>query len=333
MAQSLARSLLAGSRQALSRAITLCESIRKDHRAQASELLDYVTKAAQEKQGGSASGSTLRVGLSGPPGVGKSSLIEKLGLGLIARGHRVAVLAVDPSSEFGGGSILGDKTRMQGLASEERAFVRPSPTRGLLGGVAANTSDAITLCEAAGYDMVFVETVGVGQSETYVSSMVDATVLVLHPHAGDGMQGIKRGITEVADLVLIHKADGGNEAKAQATQHEYVHALAHLQQRKPGWAPRVICCSCHTESGLGDVLAALRDFQETMQRSGQLQALRSRQRRSLCWQQVQALVLHRLMEDPAVAEVMRELGPAVESGDLAPRLAAERVAAVFKDSV
>ncbi len=228
--EDLAESVIAGDRRALARAITLIESTRADHRAEAAALLDKLLPAA---------GKSIRLGISGAPGVGKSTFIEAFGLHVIGQGHRVAVLAVDPSSKIGGGSILGDKTRMTDLATEERAFIRPSPAGGTLGGVARRTRESITAVEGAGFDVVVVETVGVGQSETAVADMVDMFVLMLQPGGGDDLQGMKRGIVELADLILVNKSDGELAAAAGRTAADYRHALHLLRAPTPGWTPVV----------------------------------------------------------------------------------------------
>ncbi|MEO1000643.1 MAG: methylmalonyl Co-A mutase-associated GTPase MeaB, partial [Pseudomonadota bacterium] len=249
-AEKLATGVLAGDRRALSRAITLVESSRADHRAAAAHLLDRVAGAGRE---------ALRIGLSGTPGVGKSTFLEVFGLARVAEGQRVAVLAVDPSSQTGGGSILGDKTRMAGLARAPGAFIRPSPSRSALGGVAQRTRDVIALVEAAGFDLILVETVGVGQSETMVDEMTDLFVLLLAPGGGDELQGVKRGIMEIADILLVNKADGAMAPVAERTRGDYTAAL-HLMRRRaedPEGFPKVLCVSATEGTGLPEAWEAM----------------------------------------------------------------------------
>ncbi|NVK31734.1 MAG: methylmalonyl Co-A mutase-associated GTPase MeaB, partial [Gammaproteobacteria bacterium] len=236
--QALAAELCSGNRRALSRAITLAESTRDDHRQQSAELLAAVH----------GKGKALRIGITGVPGVGKSTFIEGLGLHLIGQGHKVAVLAVDPSSTLRGGAILGDKTRMQALTQRSEAFIRPSPSGSTLGGVARRTFDAALLCEAAGYDIVLIETVGVGQSETTVASMTDVFMLLLLPGGGDDLQGIKRGIMELADLILVNKADGDSAKLANHTVADYRAALQFLPQKRPYWRCKIQAMSALTQT-------------------------------------------------------------------------------------
>ncbi len=247
-AEALAARIRAGDRRTLARAITLVESRRDDHRRRAEDLLTALMPAT---------GGALRIGISGVPGVGKSTFIEAYGRHLLARGHRVAVLAVDPSSQRSGGSILGDKTRMEALSREPDAFVRPSPAGETLGGVARRTAETILLCEAAGFDRVIVETVGVGQSEIAVADMVDLFLLLLLPGAGDELQGIKRGIVEVADLLVVNKADGGMADAAKQAAAEYRHALSLL---RGGTRPPVLLCSAAEGHGIAEVAAAIEAF-------------------------------------------------------------------------
>src|SRR3954454_24463100 len=248
----LAQHVINGDRRALARAITLAESTRSDHRAEAEALLEQVLPHA---------GGAVRVGISGAPGAGKSTFIEALGTHLVAHDHRVAVLAVDPSSTRSGGSILGDKTRMEQLTRSPDAFVRPSPTGGTLGGVARRTREAMLLCEAAGFDVVLVETVGVGQSEVAVAGMVDLFLLLLAPAAGDELQGVKRGIVELADLVVVNKADGELAAAATRTAADYGNAV-HIVRPVGTWTPRVLLSSALTGAGIEDVWATVDEQQE-----------------------------------------------------------------------
>ncbi|WP_052121509.1 methylmalonyl Co-A mutase-associated GTPase MeaB, partial [Inquilinus limosus] len=241
--EGIAARIRDGDRRALARAITLVESRRADHRERAEALLEALAPAA---------GGAVRIGISGPPGVGKSTFIESLGLHLTGQGHRVAVLAVDPSSQRSGGSILGDKTRMELLTRDPAAFIRPSPAGSTLGGVARRTRETLLLCEAAGHDVVIVETVGVGQSETAVAQMVDVFLLLLLPGAGDELQGIKRGIVEVADILVVNKADGDRKGAANHAAAEYRHALA-LLRGTGGWTPPVLQCSALENRGIDAV--------------------------------------------------------------------------------
>jgi len=242
--EHLAAAVEAGDRRALARAITLVESTRADHRLRAEALLERLMPAT---------GRAMRLGISGVPGVGKSSFIEAFGLHLIAAGHKVAVLAVDPSSKRGGGSILGDKTRMEKLSVESDAFIRPSPAGTTLGGVARRTRDALLVAEAAGFDVVIVETVGVGQSETAVADLTDMFILLLQPGGGDELQGIKRGIVELADLVIVNKADGELVAAANRAASDYRRALHLLRPVSPHWSVPVLLCSALTGAGVPEV--------------------------------------------------------------------------------
>jgi LAO/AO transport system kinase len=313
----LVRGVRAGERAALGRAITLMESGRAEHRAIAAEVLDTLLPHT---------GAAVRVGISGVPGVGKSTFIEALGSQLLDAGHRVAVLAVDPSSSLSGGSILGDKTRMQALANAPAAFVRPSPTRGTLGGVAARTREAMLLCEAAGYDVVIIETVGVGQSEVAVADMVDVFLLLLLAGAGDGLQGIKRGILEVADVLAIQKADGDNRARAEAARAELSLALQTTRPaRGAATDPVVLTCSALEGHGVADVWAALTKIQGAREADGSLQSRRARQGVRWFWRLVDEGLRARFDAHPAVAARLDAVVSAVRAGALAPTAAATEV--------
>ena len=318
--EGLAESVLAGDRRALARAITLIESTRADHRAEAAALLDRLLPAA---------GKSIRLGISGAPGVGKSSFIEAFGLQVIGQGRRVAVLAVDPSSKIGGGSILGDKTRMAGLATEERAFIRPSPAGSTLGGVARRTRESITAVEAAGFDVVVVETVGVGQSETAVADMVDMFVLMLQPAGGDDLQGMKRGIVELADLILVNKSDGELAAAAGRTAADYQHALRLLRAPTPGWTPEVRQCSALTGAGIAEVWQTVERFRRARSADGRLQQRRSEQAKAALHAELSESLLAALRRDPAVARRLADLERGVAAGRLSPATAADAVAAEF----
>ena len=320
--EDLAESVTAGDRRALARAITLIESTRADHRAAAAALLDKLLPAA---------GRSIRLGISGAPGVGKSSFIEAFGLHVIGQGHRVAVLAVDPSSKIGGGSILGDKTRMAELATEERAFIRPSPASGTLGGVARRTRESITAVEAAGFDVVVAETVGVGQSETAVADMVDMFVLMLQPAGGDDLQGMKRGIVELADLILVNKSDGELAAAAGRTAADYRHALHLLRAPTPGWTPEVRQCSALSGAGIAEVWQTVERFRQALDADGQLQRRRSEQAKAALHQELSESLLAALRSDPDVARRLADLEKRVADGRLSPAAAADAVTAAFLD--
>ena len=318
----LAHDLLAHDRRALARAITLVESTRPDHRNESDELLAEII---------AHTGGSIRVGISGAPGAGKSTLIETLGLNLVAAGHRVAVLAVDPSSTLSGGSILGDKTRMDELVRQEEAFIRPSPTGGTLGGVARRTREAMLCCEAAGFDVVIVETVGVGQSEVAVESMVDCFALIIAPGGGDELQGIKRGIVELADLVIVNKADGDMAAVAKSTSADYANALHLLRPKTNAWNARTVLCSALEKRGIDDVWTAIADHQETIRASGDLDIRRSEQSRSWLWSEISESLIDRLRSDAQVAAVIAEVEAAVVAGTLPASVAATRVLDQFSN--
>jgi LAO/AO transport system kinase len=316
----LAAAVIAGDRRALARGITLIESTRGDHRAEAMALLDALLPRA---------GQSIRVGVSGAPGVGKSSFIEAFGLHVISRGHRLAVLAVDPSSKLGGGSILGDKTRMAELAKDERAFIRPSPAGETLGGVARRTAESITAVEAAGFDVVLIETVGVGQSETAVADMVDMFVLLLQPGGGDDLQGMKRGIVELADLILVNKADGELAAAAGRTAADYRHALRLLHAPTPGWTPEVRLCSALTGAGIAEAWQAVERFRATLSADGGLQRRRGEQAKEALRRELGESLRAALRADPDVARRLVDLEERVAAGRLSPAAAADRLVASF----
>lgn len=312
--------LRAGDRAALGRAITLVESRRADDRPDADALLERLLPHA---------GGALRVGITGMPGVGKSTLIEALGRRLTAAGHRVAVLAVDPSSARSGGSILGDKTRMPELAHDPRAFIRPSPSGGALGGVARRTRETIVVVEAAGYDVVLVETVGVGQSEVMVANMVDFFLVLTLAGGGDELQGIKRGILELADLLVVTKADGDNAAAARRARAEYRGALALMQPRSPEWKPRVEVCSAVTGEGLEALWAAVEEHRVALQGSGAWDLRRGEQRVHWLWQSIRDGLEEALAGHEGVKARLGELEAAVREGRSTPDGAAAEVLAVF----
>jgi LAO/AO transport system kinase len=317
----LADGVLAGDRRAMARAITLVESRRGDHREAAQELL-----VALLPHGGGA----RRIGISGVPGVGKSTFIDQLGITLTAAGSRVAVLAVDPSSARSGGSILGDKTRMARLAVDEHAFIRPAPTAGTLGGVAQATRESMVVVEAAGYDVVLVETVGVGQSEVTVAEMVDSFLFLTLARTGDQLQGIKRGILEIADVIAVNKADGPGEIDARRAARELAGAIRMLRGHgADGWDVPVLTCAGLTGAGLDAVWQALVDHQERMRASGELAERRRAQQVRWFWQLVRDDLEHRLRAHPAVRAATPELEAAVLAGELTPALAARQVLETF----
>lgn len=316
--RDLVDGVIAGSRRALAKAITLVESTRADHRQRAQQLLDALLPH---------SGNSLRLGVSGVPGVGKSTFIEALGIYLIARGHRVAVLAVDPSSTVHGGSILGDKTRMELLSQRSEAFIRPSPSSGSLGGVAEHTREALLLCEAAGYDIIIVETVGVGQSETAVAGMTDAFVLLQLPNAGDELQAIKKGIMELADLVVFNKADL-DPAAAQLAAAQMRSALSMLHPASPNWQPPVLTLSATRKEGLAEFWDVVEKFKTTLAASGEFAARRRHQALAWMWQQIDSGLRQRFREHPAVQSALAELSVSVEAGGTTPAAAAQRLLAL-----
>ena len=314
----LSARLIAGERRALARAITLVESARPDHRTQAVALLDML--AGDGKQ-------ALRIGLSGTPGVGKSTFIEAFGLHLTGLGLRVAVLAVDPSSARSGGSILGDKTRMERLSRDPMAFIRPSPSQTELGGVGRRSREAVALCEAAGFDVVLIETVGVGQSETLVADMSDVFVLLMAPAGGDELQGVKRGIMETADLILVNKADGELKATATRTCADYAGALRLLRKRPedPEGFPKALMVSALEQNGLETAWAEMQALADWRKAEGFWDARRSAQARGWFEAEVRAGLLARLTANASVAAELARLGDAVADGAHAPGAAAAEV--------
>jgi len=318
----LARAVREGDRRALARAITLVESARADHRDDAIALLDELLPAT---------GDATRVGISGAPGAGKSTFIEALGMHLVDAGHRVAVLAVDPSSVRSGGSILGDKTRMEQLSRRREAFIRPSPSSGTLGGVARRTREAMLVCEAAGFDVVLVETVGVGQSEVAVAGMVDLFVLLLGPGAGDELQGVKRGIVELADLLVVNKADGDLADLARHTAADYAHALHLVRSGDAGAVERVRTCSALLGDGIDELWATVEQLVKDARASGALAARRTDQARAWMWSEVTDTMLEELREDPEVNARIRSLEADVTGGRVSAAAAALRVLAAFRN--
>jgi LAO/AO transport system kinase len=312
---NLADEVRSGDRRALARAITLVESTREDHRDDAVALLDALLPAT---------GDAVRVGISGAPGSGKSTFIEALGTHLVDTGHRVAVLAVDPSSTRTGGSILGDKTRMEELSRRPEAFIRPSPSGGTLGGVARRTREALLVCEAGGFDVVLVETVGVGQSEVAVAGMVDLFCLLLAPGAGDELQGVKRGIVELADLVVVNKADGALLDLARHTAADYQHAL-HLVG-----PAQVVLASAVEGTGIAEMWSAVTAQIDAARASGALARRRAEQARESMWAEVTDTLVDRLRADPEVRALVRTMEDDVAAGRCSPAAAARRLLATFR---
>ncbi len=314
----LAEAVIAGDRRALARAITLIESQRADHRAEALALLDRLRGAGRE---------ALRIGLSGTPGVGKSTFIEAFGLLLTGQGLRVAVLAVDPSSARTGGSILGDKTRMERLSRDPLAYIRPSPAQSALGGVARRTREVVMACEAAGFDVVLIETVGVGQSEVMVAEMADLFVLLMAPAGGDELQGVKRGIMEIADMILVNKADGDLKAAATRTCADYAGALRLLRRRPqdPDGFPKAAMVSALEGSGLEAAWDEIRALARWRKDEGHWQARRAEQARHWFEEEVRQGLLAQLAADPRTRAAMEDLGGAVARGERSPASAAAEV--------
>lgn len=316
----LAEGVRDGDRRALARAITLVESTRADHRADAAALLDALLPHT---------GGAIRVGISGPPGVGKSTFIEAFGLHVVEQGHRLAVLAVDPSSSLTGGSILGDKTRMEQLNRREEAFIRPSPGGGHLGGVARRTREALLLCEAAGYDVVLVETIGVGQSEVAVADMVDLFVLLVNPGGGDELQGIKRGIMELADLVVVNKADGDLAAAAGRTRADYANAVHLLRPKWQAWSTEAMACSALEGRGIAEIWDVVERFTAAVTADGERDTHRADQAQAWFWSEVHDGLVDRLHADPRVHELLTQAETDVRAGRRSPTTAARTVLDAF----
>lgn len=312
----LAAAIRGGDRAALPRAITLVESARADHREQAQRLLMELMPAA---------GAAMHVGITGVPGVGKSTVIEALGMDLIDQGHRVAVLAVDPSSTRTGGSILGDKTRMARLAVHPDAYIRPSPTSGTLGGVARATRETIVLLEAAGFDVVLIETVGVGQSEVAVAGMVDTFVFMTLARSGDQLQGIKKGVLELADIVVVNKADGDHVTEAEAAARELASAIRLITPPDARWHPPVLTTSALKGTGLTELWAAVLRHRAVLTEAGEFDARRRAQQVEWTWSMVRDTVVDRVLTNPAVRKMRAEVERQVRDGELTPALAAQRI--------
>jgi GTPase len=321
--KSLAEDIRGGHRAALARAITLIESRRADHQVEARKLVQALLPAA---------GSALRVGITGSPGVGKSTTIDALGMYLIERGHKVAVLAVDPSSARTGGSILGDKTRMARLSAETAAYIRPSPAAGTLGGVAAKTREAMLLCEAAGFDVVLVETVGIGQSETAVCDMTDFFLALMLPGAGDELQGIKKGLVELADMIAVNKADGDNLLRAKTAAAEYNAALHILAPRSEHWFPPVLTYSALTGDGIAELWQKILDHRIATNASGDFAARRRTQQVKWMWSMLEDRLKARLRADPAIRAKVKQTEASVADGRVTPAIAADIVASLLDTS-
>ncbi|MGD9172688.1 MAG: methylmalonyl Co-A mutase-associated GTPase MeaB [Desulfobacterales bacterium] len=303
-------------RRLLSKTITLIESARPDHQQLARKIVDEVLPQT---------GKAIRLGITGVPGVGKSTFIESLGMLLVQSGHRVAVLAVDPSSSRSGGSVMADKTRMEKLAVEKNAFIRPSPSGGTLGGVARKTRETMMVCEAAGFDVIIVETVGVGQSETTVASMVDFFLVLMLAGAGDELQGIKRGVLELADALAINKADGDNIEKAQKAAKIYTTALHMLQPASLNWDPPVLTCSALEMTGIDEIWQTVLKFHKQFNRSGELEHKRQKQALDWLWSMVEDELKQRFYNNPEIKQRLDQITRAVARGETAPTLAADKL--------
>lgn len=311
--------LRAGNRRALAKAITLVESQLDSHREQAQQILEQLLPYT---------GNSIRVGITGIPGVGKSTFIEAFGLYLVSLGHRVAVLAVDPSSPIAGGSILGDKTRMELLSREDAAFIRPSPSGGALGGVAQKTRESLLLCEAAGYDVIIVETVGVGQSEYEVAGMVDFFQVLMLPNAGDELQGIKKGIMELADALVVNKADGESVNLAKRTQRHYANAM-HLMHHGGGWMPPVQLCSALKKDGIAEVWQTVLDFRDQALQQGRFHQKRAQQNSAWMSKLLHEMLELRLKQHPRVRVMLPELERKVVDGSTTAYSAARSIVETF----
>ena len=318
--EQYAAGIRSGNRVVLSQAITLVESTLEADQALASALVQEVLPHT---------GQSIRIGITGVPGVGKSTFIEAFGKMLLDLGNKVAVLAVDPSSQLTKGSILGDKTRMEVLAADKRAFIRPSPSGSTLGGLSAKTREAMLLCEAAGFDVILIETVGVGQSETAVKSMVDFFMLLMLSGAGDELQGIKKGIMEMADALVIHKADGDNLEAAQKAKSNYQNALHLFQEPEKNWSPKVLLASSISGMGLNQIWTLVLDYEQKLKSSGFWEATRAEQRLNWLEDQVHELLGRAFLNHPQVQQLIQAEKPKVKSGELHPGVLAHRLIDMF----
>ncbi len=314
--QYYVQGVLDGNRRILSKTITLIESALPDHQ----ELGRRVIDALLPRTGGS-----IRLGVTGVPGVGKSTFIESLGMMLTDKGHRVGVLAVDPSSQRSGGSVMADKTRMERLSNEERAFIRPSPSGGSLGGVAGKTRETLLICEAAGFDVMIIETVGVGQSETTVASMTDFFLVLMLSGAGDELQGIKKGVLELADAVAVNKADGDNVEKARMAKKVYETALHMVYPSTPTWTPPVMTCSALEEAGVADIWDAALRHRKAMEKTGEFAEKRRKQALNWMWTMIGEGLKTQFQRHPDIRKMLPEVVAAVEAGETAPTMAAHRL--------
>ena len=320
---TLLEEILKGNRRSMAKAITLLESTNPESFEKGQELLDSLLPYT---------GKALRIGITGVPGVGKSTFIEAFGLYLIKIGYRVAVLAVDPSSPITGGSIMGDKTRMKELSQHPDSFIRPSPSSGVLGGVARKTRETILICEAAGYEIIFVETVGVGQSETLVDSMVDLFMLLLLPNAGDELQGIKKGVLELADLIVINKSDGVQESQAITTQSEYRKAMQLLSSPKNSWEPQILRSSALEKQGIDKIWEAVNNFRESLKNSGEWEQQRRIQYEKWMWTLVEEGLLKNFCKNKIIQKKIPELEKFVASGEILPSNAARELLKIWHSS-
>ena len=316
----MAEKIRSGSRRALARAITLAESIREDHQSAAQDLLTDLLPDT---------GRSVRIGISGTPGVGKSTFIEAFGTFLTGRGHKVAVLTIDPSSKRTGGSILGDKTRMEDLSRDPNAFIRPSPSRGSLGGVARRTREVMLLCEAAGFDVILIETVGVGQSETTVADMVDMFMLLLAPAGGDELQGIKRGVMELADIIVINKADGELVPVARRAAAEYRGAVGLMRPKSKSWTPKVLMTSALNKEGIDTLWDTIGDYRKARGEEDELELQREEQAAAWMWAELGESLMNRLKSHTEVSAALAPMEAAVKSGEISPTTASQQLLATF----
>jgi LAO/AO transport system kinase len=314
--QSHIEGVLSGDRRVLARTITLIESSLPDHRQMAAGIIEGLLPHT---------GRAVRLGITGVPGVGKSTFIETFGMYLTAQGHRLAVLAVDPSSTRSRGSIMADKTRMEQLCIEPLAFIRPSPSGGSLGGVARKTRETMLLCEAAGFDIILVETVGVGQSETAVASMVDFFLVLMLAGAGDELQGIKKGVLEIADALAVNKADGDNVARAEQAKKAYETALHLLSPASPSWSPPVLTCSAKEKLGIDAIWQTVLAHKKAFEASGEFSAKRQQQALDWMWSLIEEGLKDRFYKNPAIVKALPGLKRAVVDGSLAPAAAADQL--------
>ena len=321
ISSTLLKEILQGNRRSMGKAITLLESTNPESFEMGQELLDSLLPHT---------GKALRIGITGVPGVGKSTFIEAFGLYLIEIGYRVAVLAVDPSSPITGGSIMGDKTRMKDLSQHPDSFIRPSPSSGVLGGVGRKTRETILICEAAGYEIIFVETVGVGQSETLVDSMVDLFMLLLLPNSGDELQGIKKGVLELADLIVINKSDGVQESQAITTQSEYRKAMQLLYSSKNSWEPQILRSSALEKKGIDKIWEAVNNFRESMKKSGEWEQQRKNQYEKWMWTLVEEGLLKNFRNNKIIQRKITELEKLVASGAILPANAASELLEMWR---